>query len=115
MQLRLLVIRTASLPALAAFYEALGIALEYHRHDGSPMHYSGNVSGTVIEIYPLAKGQEQPDKNLRIGFTITEFEAVMEKLQATGVDFVSPPMQTAFGYCAVVTDPDGRKVELYRD
>lgn len=115
MKLRLLVIRTASMPALAAFYESLGIEFEYHRHDDSPMHYSGRAGETVIEIYPLAKGQEQPDKNLRIGFTITDFDAVMEKLQATGVDFVSPPMQTAFGYCAVVTDPDGRKVELYRD
>lgn len=114
MQLRLLVIQTASMPALAAFYECLGIRLELHSHGGSPMHYSGNAGGTVIEIYPLAKGQEQPDKNLRIGFTIADFDAVIEKLRSEGTVFAAAPAHTAFGYCAVVLDPDGRKVELYR-
>lgn len=115
MKLRLLVIRTASMPALVAFYECLGLKPEYHSHGGSPMHYSANAGGTVIEIYPLAKGQELADKNLRIGFTITDFDAVIEKLQTAGTVFTSAPVQTAFGYCVVVIDPDGRKVELYRD
>lgn len=115
MQLRLLVIRTASLPAMASFYERLGLSLEYHSHGGSPMHYSGKIGETVIEIYPLAKGQEQPDKNLRIGFTLAGFDEVIAKLQTAGDVFAAAPAQTAFGYCAIVIDPDGRKVELYRD
>ena len=115
MQLRLLVIRTASMPAVASFYERLGLVLEYHSHDGSPMHYSGKAGETIIEIYPLAKGQEQPDKNMRIGFSLADFDTVIENLKAAGVDFVSPPAQTPFGYCAIVHDPDGRKVELYRE
>lgn len=114
MQLTLLVIRCADIHAAARFYSMLGLELEYHRYDGSPMHYSGKSGITVIEIYPLAKEQEQPDKNLRIGFTLSGFDEVIQKLEAEAVVFVSSPAQTPFGYSAVILDPDGRKVELYR-
>lgn len=114
MQLTLLVIRCTDIHAAARFYSMLGLGLEYHRHDGSPMHYSGKSGITVIEIYPLTKEQEQPDKNLRIGFTLPAFDEVIQKLEAEAVVFVSPPAQTPFGYGAVILDPDGRKVELYR-
>jgi len=51
---------------LAEFYEQLGTAFEYHRNGNGPFHFSAHVGPTILEIYPLAKSQEQADKLLRL-------------------------------------------------
>jgi predicted enzyme related to lactoylglutathione lyase len=68
----------------------------------------------VLEIYPLTKSQTGPDKNLRLGFTVDDFDSVIQKLKGIGTKFSSEPSQTDFGFMAVVEDPDGRKIEIYR-
>lgn len=70
MELRLLVILTPDPLALSGFYSLLGMKFEYHKHGNSPYHYSAMIRSCVLEIYPLGKTQTEPDKNLRIGFTI---------------------------------------------
>jgi len=111
MQLKLVVIRTGDLLKLVEFYTLLGLPFEYHKHGNCPFHYSTNINGIVLEIYPLAKGQPVADKNLRLGFAIDNFEEIIILLEN---NIVSPPTQTDWGYMAVVQDPDGRKVELYK-
>ena len=58
MDLTLLVIRSAIPEQLAQFYTQLGLTFEYHKHGNGPYHYSTHLGHTVLEIYPLAKGQE---------------------------------------------------------
>nr|WP_293306143.1 VOC family protein [Pedobacter sp. UBA5917] len=87
---------------------------EYHKHGNSPFHYSTNIGSTVFEIYPLAKDQKEADKNLRLGFGLENFEEAIMMLKATKVPFVQEPAETAFGFMAIIIDPDGRKIELYR-
>lgn len=113
MDIRLLVIRTENPENLANFYRLLGLSFEYHKHGKSPYHYSALIGQTVLEIYPLAKGQAAADKNLRIGFGINNFEKTIEKLRAQGVTFLTEPTQTEFGYLTVIVDPDERRIELY--
>lgn len=114
MQLKLLVIRSANPTQLAQFYTQLGCTFEQHRHGKGPMHYSCTIDKMVLEIYPLAKGQVAADPNLRFGFEIEEFDAVLEKLIEQGAKLIEAPYESEFGWLAVVEDLEGRKVELYK-
>lgn len=50
------------------------------RHGTGPYHYSGHIGPTLLEIYPMAKGQEQPDITLRLGLAVDLFDDVFDKL-----------------------------------
>ena len=115
MNVRLLVIRTSDPRTLSDFYAQLGLVFEYHSHGNSPLHYSTTVDKTVLEIYPLTKSQVEPDKNLRIGFGIENFDNTISRLKNSAVPFSMEPTDTEFGFMAIVTDPDGRKIELYKN
>jgi predicted enzyme related to lactoylglutathione lyase len=114
MILKLIVIRTGNLKRLAKFYQGLGLSLEYHKHGKSPYHYSGNLGETVLEIYPLAKGQENVDNHFRIGFGVDNFDETIANLKVENSTFIMESADTEFGLMAIVLDPDGRKVELYK-
>lgn len=114
MHLKLLVLRTADTQQLADFYSQLGLVFDYHQHGNSPFHYSANIGPTVLEIYPLTKSQHEPDKTLRLGFSIHNFEETILALKQAATHFTLEPTQTEFGFMAIVSDPDGRKVELYK-
>ena len=111
MQLNLIVIRTGDMPKLVEFYTSLGLHFEYHKHGNSPLHYSAKIGETTMEIYPLAKDQLSADKNLRLGFAVDDFDEVIASLKD---NIVSQPLQTDWGYMAVLQDTDGRKVEVYK-
>lgn len=114
MDIRLLVLRTYDMKKLVDFYNLLGLTFDYHKHGNSPYHYSANIGQTVLEIYPLSKNQIMPDKNLRLGFGIDNFENVIAKLKEMQVLFALESTQTDFGFMAIVSDPDERKIELYK-
>lgn len=95
--LNLLVIKTNQLPEVAAFYTLLGFEFEYHQHGKGPFHYASK-SLPVLEIYPLPEQVSQPDKTTH--------------LEGRGTPVITRPIMTAWGYHAVVQDPDGRKIEL---
>lgn len=115
MNIRLLVLRTSDIKRLADFYSLFGLDLDYHKHGNSPYHYSTTIEKTVLEIYPLAKSQTEPDQNLRLGFGIDNFDEIIKKLRDAGVTFSLPPTETDFGYMTIINDPDGRKIELYKN
>ncbi len=112
MQLKLLVIRTDKLPEVVDFYTQLGFIFEYHRHEKGVFHYSTDISGTIFEIYPLLKSQKTPDISTRIGFSIFNFEEIINSIESQ--IFESTPIATEWGIMAVLKDPDGRKVEIYK-
>ncbi|WP_315821736.1 VOC family protein [Paraflavitalea speifideaquila] len=114
MQLKLIVIRTPDPESLANFYSLLGLKFDYHKHGNSPYHYGTTIGETVLEIYPLAKGQTDPDKHLRLGLAVEDFDKTIETLKEKQVPFAAEPTQTEFGYLAIIIDPDGRKLELYK-
>jgi predicted enzyme related to lactoylglutathione lyase len=114
MEIRLLVIRTIEMAQLADFYALLGLTFEYHKHGKSPWHFSAPAGHTILEIYPLAKGQTEADKELRLGFALDDFDNTIIIMKEKGVEFVSEPMQTDYGFMAIIKDPDGRRIELYK-
>lgn len=113
MEIRLIVIQTNSPKQLADFYSLLGLEFHYHQHGNSPLHYSANIGSLVFEIYPLGKYQAEPDKSLRLGFAIENFEETLTRLRSNGIP-CTEPTATDFGFMAIVSDPDGRKIEIYK-
>jgi lactoylglutathione lyase len=114
MEIKLLVIRTSDIARLANFYALLGLTFEYHKHGKSPYHYSAGIGNTILEIYPLAKNQTESDKELRLGFAIENFDHTIQLLKEKQTIFLSEPMQTEYGFMAIIKDPDERKIELYK-
>ena len=111
MKLNLIVIRTADMPRLVNFYKILGLEFDYHKHDKGVYHYATKIGDTTFEIYPLLKNQTEADISTRLGFEIESFE---EKIALLSEFIISQPMQTEFGLCAILRDPDGRKIEIYK-
>lgn len=114
MDIRLLVLRTGDTKKLADFYGLFGQTFDYYKHGNSPFHYSASIGQTVLEIYPLTKSQTEADKNLRLGFGIDNFDQTILTLKELQVPFELEPTQTGFGFMAIISDPDDRKIELYK-
>lgn len=114
MDIRLLVLRTGDIKKLANFYSLFGLAFDYHQHANSPFHYSASIGQTILEVYPLTKSQAEADKHLRLGFGIDNFDETISVLKNLQVPFTLEPTETEFGFMAIISDPDGRKIELYR-
>lgn len=113
MQIRLLLLRTGNPERLADFYGLFGLTFEYHKHGNLPFHYAAAIGQTILEIYPLAKDQLEPDINLRLGFEVVNFSETIQKLRDNNVHFLSEPDVTDFGFMTIIADPDGRKIEIY--
>lgn len=114
MDIRLIVLRTGDIKKLVDFYSLFGLTFDYHKHGNSPFHYSASIGQTVLEIYPLTKSQTEADKNLRLGFGIDNFEQTVLTLKELQIPFSLEPTQTDFGFMAIISDPDERKIELYK-
>ena len=111
-KLNLLVLKTRQLDRLKAFYAALGIAFAAEKHGDGPTHYAGRIGETLLELYPLPENAGPADATTRLGFAVSDVDAVMGSLEAACGTVVSQPRQTEWGYRAVVRDPDGRAVDL---
>lgn len=114
MDIRLIVLWTGDIKKLADFHSLFGLTFNYHKHRNSPFHYSASIGQAVLEIYPLTKSQTEADKNLRLGFSIDNFEQTVLTLKKLQIPFSLEPTQTGFGFMAIISDPDERKIELYK-
>lgn len=110
--INLLVLRTKDIHTLAEFYKLLGISFDYHQHGKGAWHHSANLGGTVFEIYPLLKTQEAADSSCRLGFDVVDLDTLILQLENNKVEIVQRPKQMEWGYCAIIKDLDGRKIEL---
>jgi lactoylglutathione lyase len=112
MKIDLIVIKTDHPEELANFYSLLGIEFEYHNHGDGPFHFAGKIKDTVFEIYPLPKNVERSDNTLRLGFSIKDLDATIQRLREATVKIFKDPEVTQWGYQAIIEDLDGRKIEL---
>lgn len=107
----LIVIRSTNLMKSARFYTALGLRLDTHRHGDGPEHLASEAGEQTFEIYPLSPGAP-PTTEVRLGFAVEEVDTTFERLVALGAKQVSSPKVSPWGRRAIVTDPDGHRVEL---
>ena len=109
--INLVVIRSTDLSRAEAFYNVLGIFFEKEAHGSGPEHLCGGAYGALLEIYPLAPNQ-RPTTSVRIGFSVDNVDADIERLTKLGIDVVKQPHDTKWGRRAVVRDPEGHTIEL---
>jgi predicted enzyme related to lactoylglutathione lyase len=112
MKVNLIVIRSEKPEELSLFYSRLGISFEYHKHGNGPYHYSANVDGLILELYPLMKSQKEIDRTLRLGFEVSGLDGIIQNLESEGIEVVSKPKVSEWGYRSVVKDIEGRRIEL---
>src|SRR5205807_2232323 len=110
--LRLVVLKTPEIEKLRTFYECLGMTFSAERHGRGPLHYAGQLENVVLEVYPLVPGNTA-DTTTRLGLNVPKMDNAFLSLQALGTPIIEAPLETPWGYRAVVRDPDGRAVELY--
>lgn len=93
-RLSLLVLYTEHLEECRAFYSTLGLSFAEEKHGDGPEHYAAVLAdGTVIELYPVLSAPTGP---VRLGLEVDGRRA-------------TPPLAPGRH---VVTDPDGRKVDV---
>lgn len=109
--LNLIVLKTPHVETTTAFYRALGLEFVAEQHGRGPQHWAAQLTGVVLEIYPLSDNQHV-DSSTRLGFTVPDLNATLITLRSTGVMIIAEPKSTAWGLRAVVQDPDGRSIEL---
>jgi catechol 2,3-dioxygenase-like lactoylglutathione lyase family enzyme len=111
--LSLLVIRSPQLKHTKDFYEKLGIQFLKEKHGQGSFHYSARLGSVVFELYPVTNGAPASDN--RLGFLVENLDSLLATfLIAFPQSVVALPSVTAYGYRAILIDPDGRKVEVYQ-
>ncbi|WP_395740257.1 VOC family protein [Prosthecobacter sp.] len=108
----LVVLRTADLERASIFYECLGLRFIRHQHGTGPEHLAAEFDGCVFELYPQAPDGAST-RATRIGFRLSSLDAVITALgKVPDAVIISPPQGSPWGLRAVVTDPDGHRIEL---
>jgi hypothetical protein len=94
----LLVLYSARLEECRRFYGGLGLSFTAEQHGRGPQHYAAVLADDVVfELYPARPDRESGA--LRLGFTVTGAAA-------------TPPLPPGRH---LLTDPDGRTVEVHAD
>lgn len=109
--LNLVVLRSPDIARAAAFYSRLGLHFTSHRHGSGPEHFSAELSETVFELYPLT-ADGPPTLGTRIGFRVPSVDAALAAINDYPDAVVTPPKDSPWGRRAVITDPDGHRIEL---
>jgi lactoylglutathione lyase len=109
--LNLVVLRSSDIDRAMAFYSKLGLHFTKHRHGTGPEHYSAELTGAVFELYPQNK--EGPwSLGTRIGFAVSSVDETIRALADYPTAVVSPAKDSEWGRRAIVSDPDGHRIEL---
>lgn len=99
------------------FYQSLGMSFAPDAHDdGAPRHFESELDGRHFAIWPTdeqgeAPGWGHPGCTL-IGFVVDDLDATLAGLRLAGGTITHGPDHMPWGYWAVVSDPDGRPVEV---
>jgi catechol 2,3-dioxygenase-like lactoylglutathione lyase family enzyme len=110
-RLNLVVLRSADIAQAAAFYSRLGLTFKLHRHGQGAEHYAAEMPDFVFELYALTAGGPT-SLGTRIGFTVPSVDAAVAALTDYPDSLISAPKDSDWGRRAVVSDPDGHRVEL---
>ncbi|WP_103666342.1 VOC family protein [Pseudanabaena sp. BC1403] len=109
--LNLVVIRSSNIDKSAAFYRLIGLSFVKHQHGKGLEHFASEIGCITFEIYPLVTGSESTS-TIRLGFQVTSLESIVSELKKHGASIISAPANSPWGWRAVVSDPDGNRVEL---
>jgi lactoylglutathione lyase len=108
--LSLVVLQSSNIEAAKEFYSQLGLCFVKEQHGQGPAHFAAKMGSLVLEIYPC-QGSQAPSP-LRLGFRIESVDETLAHLRSHGVNIVREAHDSPWGRRAVVSDPDGNRIEL---
>ncbi len=120
-QLEWMTLFSCNLTEIREFYQSLlGVEFTEEQHDRTPVHYSYQAAGLLIELYPLhnkASKQDAPGSTntseagsvMALGFSVSDLEGVVKRMDSY---VIAPITQRPYGRVAFLKDPDGRKITL---
>jgi predicted enzyme related to lactoylglutathione lyase len=109
--INLIVLRSPDISRAAEFYTRIGLKFLRQRHGSGPEHFAAELHGGAFEIYPLHT--DSPSTlGTRIGFCVPSVDAALTALGDYPGAVVTPAKDSEWGRRAVVSDPDGHRVEL---
>ena len=111
-----LVLRATKLEQVVRFYRAIGLPLKEEQHADGPLHYACELGQAHIAIYEAEANGDAPLRlnggASMVGFRVDSVEAAFEAALRAGGKCAAEPDDYPWGRRALVTDPDGRAVEL---
>lgn len=115
-QFRYIVLFCQNIEASKRFYEALGLVFQKEQHGKGdkkgPVHFSTDVSGVVLELYPAQNGVVGRE---RIGFAVPNVINIATALKDAGGKLISTSSSGSPSVRAKFEDPDGRTIEINQE
>lgn len=116
-----LVLFAENLDRTVEFYRLLGVPLVVDDHgddDEGPLHYACDLGGCHFAVFPgegetTAPGFRKAGASFP-GIVVESVTDVMDAVRGFGAAVIQEPSPYPWGVRAVVTDPDGRPVEVYQ-
>lgn len=112
--LSLIVLRAINIEVSLAFYQALGVTFIQEQHGSGPVHYSCDLGGVILELYPAKAGSSQKvnTDTTMLGFKVTSLASTLAKLNTLGIESKSAPQKSEWGLWVNVIDPSGYTVQI---
>ena len=104
------IIQVSDMEKSSKFYnDTLGLPMKTQSKDWTEFF----SSGTVIALH-RANNKEQvySGKGMLLGFTVYDFETVVENLNETKFDFFKEPTEESFGKHTIIKDPDYHLISI---
>jgi predicted enzyme related to lactoylglutathione lyase len=116
-----LILFTARLEEVVAFYRRLGFPLEEEDHDHvGPIHLACDLGATHFAIFAARADPGAADAarwrspgSSYFGVEVEGLGALIEEARAAGCSIRQEPETYPWGVRALLDDPDGRVVELF--
>jgi predicted enzyme related to lactoylglutathione lyase len=112
------VLHANDLETTTRFYAALGLVLDPEQHDGGLPHAVGRIDGNHFSIHQAPPGPVaaapawKAPASAMFGFYVDDLDHVVSTVVNSGARDLTGHQQRAWGCRHIVTDPDGRAVEL---
>ncbi len=109
-RLGLIMVVVSDMKRSVAFYrDTLGLDLEFETPHWSQL----DAGGLKIGLHPEGKEvRVSPTTGLSFGFYVPDVQQTAAELRARGVRMLMEPRKEAFGWLAIVSDPDGYAIQL---
>lgn len=112
-----IILYTSDLDVIVPFYRALGLALEAQEDVGGEKHFACEMGLSHFAIFPARKsGVSHADYRASgstlIGFQVEKVDRLVELAVKEGAKIVEAPHEVPWGRRAVISDPEGRVLEL---
>ena len=91
------------------FYrDTLGMELKQESKDWTEL----STRGTVLALPPARKKKIKKNNGMLVGFSISDFDDVINSLKKKRVKFYKKPKQEPFGKHTIIQDPDGHLISI---